>query len=271
MKRSSASVVLATGCLLFFSKNTSLAAQPGAPAPQPTAQAAPERPTLSGPPFKRPTLPAAWKVTTQAVGTTASTITPTSPVSVSVLYTKTFNHETIQYKNGETKDLWIAGGFGFLTPSGSDTVTRTDEGIGLAGTGPALEEFHWLRPDAYRGTIELGGDSYLIFVDGHDPEPTPQPAAAGTTGKGAALAAATAKNSGPKWPPGPIAGLPLKPGIMVAAVNEKTRLPKYLQRGSDISQYEFSTPDAAALQLPQKIQQAIKLHTPKPVAPIFGP
>lgn len=260
------------GCLTFLPQNPSLAAQPGAPGPQPAAPQAPaERPTLSGPPIKRPTLPAAWKVTTQAVSTVASSITAASPISVTVLYTKTFHHETIQYKNGESKDLWIAGGLGFLAPAGTDTVSRTEESTGLAGTNPGLEEFSWLRPESYRGTIEMSGDNYLIFVSGHDFEPTPQAAPSAAQGKGAAPAAAAAKNSEPKWQPGPIAGLPLKPGIMVAAINEKTRLPKYFQRGSDISQYEFNTPDPASLQPPQKIQQAIKLHTPKPVTPLVVP
>jgi len=69
-----------------------------------------------------------------------------------------------------------------------------------------------------------------------------------------------------KWPPGPLGGMPLQPGIRVAAVDEGTRLPKYLQQGADISIYTFRTPEQTKLDIPPKIKNLVEV--PKPTGPI---
>jgi hypothetical protein len=107
-----------------------------------------------------------------------------------------------------------------------------------------LTEFEWVTPDMLKGRVDIAGEIVLIYADiPQDPAPAP--------GKARTAPA-------PKYPPGPLGGLPLKPGLRAAAISESTKLPKYLQDGVDISIYTFGKPLEAKLELPPKIAKQLE-------------
>jgi hypothetical protein len=107
-----------------------------------------------------------------------------------------------------------------------------------------LTEFDWVTPAMLKGRVDIAGEIVLIYADiPQDPAPAP--------GKARTAPA-------PKYPPGPLGGLPLKPGLRAAAISESTKLPKYLQDGVDLSIYTFGKPLEAKLELPPKIAKQLE-------------
>jgi hypothetical protein len=197
--------------------------------------------------------------------------------------------ETIQYPN-RTAEVWRTEGHVIMSEAGSDHASiRVDQGLGnFAGLGgnsdlikdvargkngeftatvngvfitgtvameepdwAEFKEFDWVKPELLRGKIEISGEKLLVYAD-MEPEPQQTPAAA--AGKGRAPAPAAAAQ---KYPPGPLGGLPLKPGIRVAAIEETSKTPRYLQMGENIQIYAFSKPEQTKLELPPKIASLV--------------
>ncbi len=50
----------------------------------------------------------------------------------------------------------------------------------------------------------------------------------------------------------------MKPGMRVAAIEEKSRQPKYLQNGQEVRLFEFSVPTPEDLTLPPKVLEMFK-------------
>jgi hypothetical protein len=200
--------------------------------------------------------------------------------------------ETIHYPD-RTAEVWRAEGHVFVSEAGSEHASvRVGQGTGdLGGLGAnsdqitdvkrgkngdftatvdgvmitgnvateepdwaEFKEFDWVTPELLKGRIEISGEKLLIYAD-MEPEPQSQAAA----GKGRAPAQAS-----PKYPAGPLGGLPLKPGIRVAAIEEVTKTPRYLQLGENIHMYAFSKPQQAKLELPPKIATLVAKPAPPP-------
>jgi hypothetical protein len=144
-------------------------------------------------------------------------------------------------------------------------VTMTVNGVVITGTvaredpdWAEFKEFDWVTPERLKGKIEISGEKLLVYTDMEPEAPAP---AAPAAGKGRAAAPPAQK-----FPPGPLGGLPLKPGIRVAAIEETTKTPRYLQVGEDIQIYTFSKPQQTKLDLPPKIANIVA----KPAAPPPG-
>lgn len=125
----------------------------------------------------------------------------------------------------------------------------------------ALKEFDWVKSGFYRGTIKQGQETLYIYaempadmVPGRQAPAPPAATRPVAPGGRPALPARSAT----KWPVGPIGGLPLRPDIKVLAVNAETRQPRFLQLGETLMEYVFSTPTAAALEVPAPILQRMK-------------
>jgi len=178
--------------------------------------------------------------------------------------------QSVQISN-RSIELWKTAGQALLSEAASNEVsfriaenpdqgndggvyrTTTTNPIGYSPEQidwSSLDEFSWIKPECFKGSIPLGGQMMLIYAE-FPPEPE-------VIGK--------ARVAPQKWAPGPLGGMPLQPGIRVAAVDEGTRLPKYLQQGADISIYTFRTPEQAKLDIPSKIKNLVEV--PKPTGPI---
>lgn len=242
-----------------------------APPAKPTAPAAPAAPSApANPPappvppagdlWRKPPAPAAWTVAFK-YNTQVTKLQEASRLAgIGVTVIGNNSAQTVQV-GGRTFELWKIDGMMFQSEVNSDTATQTltDESIEAAlaarnndenfsttsGRPPeevnwaSLSEFAWIKPELYKGAVAVGGQVMLIYAI-----LPPQPPAI--------------KGKAPqKWPAGPLGGLPLQPGIRVAAVEESTRLPKYLQDGLDISIYTFRTPEKSALEIPPKVKKLL--------------
>ena len=245
--------------------------------------------------FTRPVAPASWTVTFKY----GSNVTPQQaahrPNMVKVTAVGKEAVETIHYPE-RTSEIWRAEGHVFISEAGSEhasiRVAQPNFG-GLGGNGDQISdvvrgkngdftavvngvlitgnvateapdwaefrEFDWVTPELLKGKIELSGEKLLVYAD-MEPEPQTQSAAAPSS-KGRAPAQAQAA---PKYPAGPLGGLPLKPGIRVAAIEELTKTPRYLQVGEDIQIYAFSKPQQTKLDLPAKITALVAKPAPPP-------
>ena len=226
----------------------------------PAAEPAPaEKPTLTGEPWKQPAPPCAWKIDIQVIAPPTAAVRPMDPVSISVLRTSQFAQEKTQYRNEQTTEIWHYKGAAYTSILGPENIHRgPDDGQNEA----EFPDFKWVTAMQFRGPFVINGESMLVFVDQDEPPaPTTPPAqpAKGTP--------TPPKTLTPKFPPGPIAGFPLVPGIKVAAVDEKTRLPRYLQIGTEIRKYEYSTPSQADLKIPAYVQTVIDAWAPRKVTP----
>jgi hypothetical protein len=263
------------------------AAVPATPAAAPeAAPAAAADPKL----WTRPVAPASWTVTFRY----GQTVTPQQaahrPTMVKVTVLGKDALETIQYPN-RTAEIWRTEGHVIMSEAGSDHAsirmdqgqgnfaglggnsdlikdvargkngqfTATVNGVFITGTDAVEEpdwaefkEFDWVKPELLKGKIEISGEKLLVYAD-MEPEPQQTPAAA-AAGKGRAPAPAAAAQ---KYPPGPLGGLPLKPGIRVAAIEEISKNPRYLQMGENIQIYAFSKPEQTKLELPPKITSLV--------------
>ena len=266
------------------------------PAQAPAPAAVPPPSTATAPAtdanlWARPVAPASWTVTFRY----GQTVTPQQaahrPTQVKVTVLGKEALETIQYPD-RTAEVWRTEGHVIVSEAGSNHASiRVDQGIGnFAGLGgnsdlvkdvargkngeftatvngvfitgtvateepdwAEFKEFDWVKPELLKGKIEISGEKLLVYAD-MEPEPQPTPAAAGAA-KGRAAAAPAA--AAPKYPPGPLGGLPLKPGIRVAAIEETSKTPRYLQMGENIQIYAFSKPQQTKLDLPPKISSLL--------------
>jgi hypothetical protein len=131
-----------------------------------------------------------------------------------------------------------------------------------------LREFDWIKPELFQGTIKQGTETLHIYAElpedmraGRQTAAAPAPAAPGAArpaAPGRPAAPAAAARPVQKWPPGPLGGLPLRPGIKVVAVNAETRTPHFLQLGEIVREYVFSPVSTPNLELPNPIVQAMK-------------
>ena len=215
-----------------------------------------EKPVLTGEAWKLPATPAAWKVTIEAPPNTPNA-GPTTLSGFSVLRADKFSVERRQHRNGQTSEIWLVGNQCFTAGPGSDELRfGSSEDVSIGG----LPEFKWINASLFRGPFVSNGETFLVFSTQDEAElATPAPV------KGADP---VPKASQKKAPPGPIAGFPLKPGIQVAAIDEKTRLPKFLQLGVEIHQYEFSTPSKQDLQIPPKVKTVVDAWAPRKIKPL---
>jgi hypothetical protein len=197
--------------------------------------------------------------------------------------------EVIQYPE-RTSEVWRAEGHVFLSEAGSEIATvRIAQGVENAGglganidpaaaairvgSGPLssgeepdwaeFKEFDWVTSEMLKGRIELGGEKLLVYSD---LEPEAQTPVAGTSagnagGKGRAPAPSQAA---PKYPAGPLGGIPLQPGVRVAAIEESSKTPRYLQLGENIQIYVFAKPQQTKLELPAKIASLVAKPPPPP-------
>jgi hypothetical protein len=284
----------------LFSAVPAMLAQTPAPAPTQTAPTSNEgSPTAAVAAdqklFTRPAAPASWTITFRYGSTVAPQQAAHRPNMVKVTAIGKEAVETIHYPE-RTSEIWRAEGHVIVSEAGSehasirvaqpnfsgvggngDQITGVERGKngeftavvnGVLITGKLaaetpdwveFKEFDWVTPELLKGKIELSGEKLLVYAE-MEPEPQTQSAAA-PSGKGRAPAQAQAA---PKYPAGPLGGLPLKPGIRVAAIEEATKTPRYLQVGEDIQIYAFSKPQQTKLDLPAKITALVAKPAPPP-------
>lgn len=269
----------------------------GAAAPAATAVTPAQPPISTGTPsasalWSRPVPPAAWTVTFKY----GTVVTPQQaahrPSMVKVTLVGKDALETVQFPE-RAEEIWRVDGTVFISESGSEHVgirlnrgsaslggsaggtdqitelvrgkkgeyTATINGVVITGNvteedsdWAEFKEFDWVTAEMLKGKIEIRGEKLLVYSDME-----PEPPAATTTVKGRAAAPAA-----PKFPAGPLGGLPLKPGIRVAAIEETTKTPRYLQLGEHIQIYTFSKPQQTKLELPPKIANMVAKPAPPP-------
>lgn len=251
--------------------------------------------------LNRPTAPAEWTVTFRYGSKVAPEQAAHRPNLVKVTLLEKEGLETIHYPERIT-EVWRAEGHVFLSETGSEhasirvgqsvenlgglginaeqaadatrgkngQITETLNGVVLT-TSVALEEpdwvefkeFNWVTAELLRGKIEIGGEKLLVYaeLESEDQTPPPGSGAGAAGGKGRAPAPGQAA---PKYPAGPLGGIPLKPGIRVAAIEESTKTPRYLQLGENIQVYAFGKPQQTKLALPEKITSLVVKPAPPP-------
>jgi hypothetical protein len=236
--------------------------------------------------------PAAWTVTFRY----GSNVTPQQaahrPSAVNVTVIGQDALETVQFPD-RTAEVWRTGGAVIVSEAGSELAglkageslgnfaglgdnndlvkdvsrdkngnfTATVNGVVITGNiaqedpdWAEFKEFDWVKAELLRGKIEISGEKLLVYADME-----PEPPATATNEKNRA-----AKPAAPKYPPGPLGGLPLKPGIRVAAIEETSKVPRYLQMGENIQIYAFKKPQQAKLDLPAKVTNLVQKPTEAP-------
>lgn len=243
-----------------------------------TAQSPPELVAPQGPAWIRPERPMGWTITFRYANSPKPPAEEERPVKITVMAVGTRSLETIRYaKIGF--NIWSAEGYSFMVdpetggfemrsspmpsspadaapvltnPSDPEVAAEFQDWVGL-------KEFDWVKSDLFQGTIKLGNE--LLHVYALLPEEMlAARLAAATAARPVAgrPTAPVARPPAPKWPAGPIGGLPLRPDIKVVAVDANTRRPRYLQLGEDIREYVFTIPNEANLELPAPIQKRLK-------------
>ena len=242
------------------------------------AQSPPELVAPQGPAWIRPERPMGWTITFRYANSPKPPAEEERPVKITVMAVGTRSLETIRYaKIGF--NIWSAEGYSFMVdpetggfemrsspmpsspadaapvltnPSDPEVAAEFQDWVGL-------KEFDWVKSDLFQGTIKLGNE--LLHVYALLPEEMlAARLAAATAARPVAgrPTAPVARPPAPKWPAGPIGGLPLRPDIKVVAVDANTRRPRYLQLGEDIREYVFTIPNEANLELPAPIQKRLK-------------
>lgn len=256
------------------------AAEPG------TAE--PVRP--SGPAWVRPKAPLSWTIDFRYPATAPKEFAiegRLNKVAVSIVGQTTL--ESIRYAKASF-DIWSTEGFVFIMDpeTGRFDLRGNPPSVATSGVEPSktrggnspgseepppipphyqdwsgLKEFDWIKPELFQGTIKQGTEILHIYAElpedmraARQPAASPAPPAPGA-GAGAARPAAPGRPA-QKWPPGPLGGLPLRPGIKVVAVNAETRTPHFLQLGEIVREYVFSPVSTSNLELPKPITQALK-------------
>ncbi len=233
------------------------------------------------PVWKMPAAPVTWTITFKYAGTPAAEESENKPSRVRVVCIGGDSLEVIQCPK-RTLEVWKTRGGTFTSLAESNEVslrtpipatavidasanvqnlkkardgTVSAEVNGLPMTlgfedpdWADLSEFDWLSGAVQLGRIEVAGEACIVFSDCDLRD---------LVGAGRAQPGTATKH-----PPGPIGGLPLRPGLRVAAVSEATLLPKYLQIGTELRAYEFSKPVQDKLGLPPKILKQLEPTTP---------
>ncbi len=235
--------------------------------------------------WNSPVPPASWTVTFKYGSTVSPDAASHRPASVSVTAIGDNSVEVIEYPNRKT-EVWKTGPLTLVSAPDSNEATFRPSSFTSVGTDPEatvtnvkrsregtvtglvngalttlgtedpdwieLTEFDWIRPEMFKGKVEIAGENVLIYAE------MQAEASLGVAKPGA--------SPSPSYPRGPLGGIPLKPGIRAAAILEGSRLPRYLQNGPDISIYSFSTPAQTALAIPPKVAN----HIPKPASKAKG-
>jgi hypothetical protein len=283
--------LLQAGLLLWtpyaFAQETG-AAPSAAPPPSP----APGASAPAGAPaalWTRPVAPVSWTVAFKYGSVVAPEQAAQRPTQVKVTIVGKDALETVQFPD-HTAEVWRTEGVVILSQAGSEhaslRVNHRSENVGGAGGVDELQrdkagnfsgvvngvqitgniaqedpdwtefrEFNWVTPAMLKGKIEISGEKLLVYSDME----AETPGSATPTGKGRA-----GSPPAPKFPPGPLGGLPLKPGIRVAAIEETNKTPRYLQVGENIQMYTFSKPQQTKLELPPKIAELVAKPPPPP-------
>jgi hypothetical protein len=221
-------------------------------------------------------------------------LSPYRITSSTLVLTPKIQKERLQVANGQGREVWQAQGQTFVGNLDEEKVVPLNGA--WRPSLSAESEFDWVKKELYRGTITLQGDSLLIFAEedpdekfererqqmlalaqmpppGAPPAPPappipPAPKSAGKATAGASGFATGTNSKGskggavsappvPQYPPG-LGGLPMKPGMRVAAIEEKSRQPKYLQNGQELRLYEFGVPTPEDVALPPKVLQMFR-------------
>jgi hypothetical protein len=205
-------------------------------------------------------------------------------VDITVLAIGDISLENIRYSKAEI-NVWSAsgrtflfdpatGGFDFRPTIFSDVPAPAEAAGGVSAPPQepaaeyknwlALNEFDWVKSDLFQGSIKLGNDILHVYAQLPEDmlEARRAAAAAARPIAGRPVAPAAKAPPAPKWPAGPIGGLPLRPDIKVVAVDANTRRPRYLQLGEELREYVFSVPTAETLELPRPIQERLKTLRP---------
>ena len=274
-----------------FAQNNG-AATPAAPTPAPPPAPTPGASAPAGAAaavWTRPVAPVSWTVTFKYGSVVAPEQAAQRPTQVKVTIVGKDALETVQFPD-HTAEVWRTEGVVILSQAGSEQaslrVNHRSENVGGAGGADELQqdkagnfsgvvngvqitgniaqedpdwtefrEFNWVTPEMLKGKIEISGEKLLVYSD-MEAEAS---GSATPTGKGRAGAP-----SAPKVPAGPLGGLPLKPGIRVAAIEETSKTPRYLQVGQNIQMYTFSKPQQTKLELPPKIAELVAKPPPPP-------
>ena len=277
-------------------------APPRSPAPGPAAskQATPtpfifnRTPYPGGELFKAPTIPIQWTVTFQkppAPSSSRAKTTDQSLVKMQVYKDKIKTLEVWEFAHGLKQEFWTFGNIRLTSTPDSPFASFSD----LAQANPdssllwnpahvshwsAIEEIRWIKPENFVARYQGQESSYLIFAEEQDLEDPSSAAPASTSAanakpsQGAAPAASaqtarTAQAAAQQFPPGLIPGVPLKPTIRAALIDETTRLPKRVQFGLETLIYAYET-NPESPPIPKKISALIppELTSPeKPKAP----
>ena len=257
-----------------------------------------EAPRPSGPAWVRPKAPLSWTIDFRYPATAPKEVAIEGRLNkVSVTVVGKTILESIRCAKASF-DIWSSEGFTFLMDpetgqfdlrgnAFSGDISSLEPPKTKGGTPPvpqdpppippqyqdwgSLKEFDWIKPELFQGTIKQGTEILHIYAElpedmrpGRQPAAAPAPAAPGAArpaapGRPAAPAAPAAQaRPAQKWPPGPLGGLPLRPGIKVVAVNAETRTPHFLQLGEIVREYVFSPVSNPNLEPPKPIVQALK-------------
>jgi hypothetical protein len=266
----------AYGCLAFLGILILGGAAPGSLQLMAAEQNANEIIPPTGPAWVRPKPPMSWAINFKYLGSLEKDpARETRPVKITVSAIGSRTLENITFPKA-AYDVWTVDGFVFLVEvetgrfgirlDPSQSVEFQQDGPVLVLPPPTaeyqdwvgLKEFDWVKSELFRGAIKQGTEILHVYaempadmVPGRQAAGAPRP---GAVGGRPAVSARPAT----KWPVGPIGGLPLRPDIKVVAVNAETRQPRFLQLGETLREYVFSTPTAAALEVPAPILQRMK-------------
>ena len=275
-----------------------VAPRPAASGPAVSKQATPtpfifnRTPYPGGELFKGPAVPIQWTVTFQkppAPSAPRLKTTDQSLVKIQVYMDKTKMLELWEFAHGLKQEFWTFRNIrlastpdspfaSFSDPAQSNPDTSLLWSSSHVSNWSGLEEIKWIKPENFVSRYQGQESAYLIFAEEQDLEDpasaAPTPAANAKPSQGAAPAASaqtarTAQAAAQQFPPGLIPGVPLKPTIRAALIDETTRLPKRVQFGLETLIYTYET-KPENLAIPKKISSLIppELISPeKPKAP----
>lgn len=207
--------------------------------------------------WTHPSPPVTWQITFKSFSTVSEEESFQQPLFVHITLIGKDSSEIVHYRN-YTSEVWKIADRVFLSAPEMNDVTyrfpiskNTDSFTGQTPSLPLEDpdwtemcEFKWITSEMYKGRMLIDGESMLIYSDIKAQDRVPS----SKGGVGAGL----------KYPSGPVGGLPLIPGVKVAAISEGTLLPKYLQIGTEVGLYTFSKPEYAKVPIPPKVARQIE-------------
>jgi hypothetical protein len=240
--------------------------------------------------FKAPAVPIQWTVTFQKPSAPSSTrlkTTDQSLVKMQVYMDGIKTQETWEFAHGLKQEFWTFKNIRLISMPDSPLVSfsdplQTDSDSSLLWSSAhvsnwsAMEEIKWIKPENFVSRYQGQESSYLIFAeeDLEDPTagaPAPTPAAntkplQGAAPSTSAQSARTTQPAAQQFPPGLIPGIPLKPTIRAALLDETTRLPKRVQFGVETLIYTYET-KPENLPIPKKIATLLPSELTSPAKP----